>query len=110
MKLLFGLMFVALVLGACVGYPLGTGFERDITVTDFEATTDSSGNVYLFSDELGNVYQADDCLMRGHFSSGNVYFKVQQSKGNRVHIKGYGWRFPLFSLYPNVIGITDVRN
>ena len=107
MKLfIYAFLAIIVLVGISCAYPYGTSFTKDVTVEDFEATKGTSGNKYLFFDSNGNTYQVGDCLMRGHFSSTDVFFTIKKLKGKRINVTGYGWRIPLLSWYPNVVRIN----
>jgi len=109
MKLfIYAFLAIIVLIIAFTAYPYGTSFTKDVTVADFEATKGTSGNKYLFFDGNGNTYQVGDCLMRGHFSSTDVFFTIKKLKDKRINVTGYGWRMPLFSMYPNIVRINKV--
>jgi len=108
MKALLVLFGFMILFGSCAGYNFGTEFTKTVTIADIEATRGQSGNLYLFSDANGNVYQVEDSYLRFHFSASDVYFKIKKLVGKRVNVTGYGWRMPLFSTYPNVVRINKV--
>ncbi len=50
-----------------------------------------------------------DAWYRFKFDSGTIQNEAVRLKGKTVKIKKYGWRFPLFSEYENVVKIEEVK-
>ncbi len=50
-----------------------------------------------------------DAKYRFKFNSGTVQNDAIRLKGKPVRIRKYGWRMPLFSMYENVVSITEVK-
>jgi hypothetical protein len=51
----------------------------------------------------------EDAYYRLKFDSGTVQNNAILLKGKMVKIKKYGWRIPMFSMYENVLTITEIR-
>ncbi len=50
-----------------------------------------------------------DARYRFKFNSGTIQNDAIKLKGKVVKIRKYGWRFPLFSWYENVVKIEEVK-
>jgi hypothetical protein len=51
----------------------------------------------------------EDVWYRLKFDSGNVQNDAIRLRGKMVKIKKYGWRIQLFSMYENVVKITEIK-
>ncbi|MGZ3594923.1 MAG: DUF1523 family protein [Syntrophales bacterium] len=51
----------------------------------------------------------EDVWYRFKFDSGTIQNDAIRLKGNTVIIKKYGWRIPIFSMYENVLKITEIK-
>jgi hypothetical protein len=51
----------------------------------------------------------EDVWYRFKFDSGTVQNDAIRLKGKMVMIKKYGWRIPMFSMYENVLKITEIK-
>jgi hypothetical protein len=51
----------------------------------------------------------DDVWYRFKFDSGTIQNDAIRLKGKMVMIKKYGWRIPMFSMYENVLKITEIK-
>ena len=51
----------------------------------------------------------EDVWYRFKFDSGTIQNDAIRLKGKTVIIKKYGWRIPIFSMYENVLKITEIK-
>jgi Protein of unknown function (DUF1523) len=51
----------------------------------------------------------EDVWYRFKFDSGTIQNDAIRLKGKAVMIKKYGWRIPIFSMYENVLKITEIK-
>ena len=51
----------------------------------------------------------EDVWYRFKFDSGTIQNDAIRLKGKMVKIKKYGWRIPMFSMYENVLKITEIK-
>ena len=51
----------------------------------------------------------EDAWYRFKFDSGTVQNNAIRLRGKMVKIKKYGWRIPMFSMYENVVKITEIK-
>lgn len=98
----FGLL---VSIGYTVAY-YSSGETVEITVTDKEITTSSTGesvsSKYLVFTE-GEVFENEDVLFLGKWNSSDV--QGQLKIGETYTVKVIGWRIPFFSSYRNIIEI-----
>ena len=99
---------------------IGTDVKR---VDTQESTTDSqSGNTVSTTDvyfvltetEQGEPrnYRNEDAIIYGKFDSSNLHTRarsIAQDEDNLIAVRHYGWRLPLFSMFPNAVKIWQVE-
>lgn len=96
-------------LGSFVAVPLcyikTTKFEKSIKIknkyTKFSSGEKSGKTYYMLTDYNNNIYKCDKSLWFLHFSDAELWESFEKDK--EYNVKGYGVRFPLFSVYPNII-------
>ncbi len=80
-----------------------------VLIKDKQISTESDrrdGKVvstYLIYTDRG-VFRNDDAGWHAKFNSSDVYGNLDV--GKRYRMKVYGWRIPIFSMYPNIVRIT----
>jgi len=81
-------------------------FERVITVK--EKSEYASGKVIYNTvfDTKGRIYQVANAWPLLHFSSAEVFMKLE--KGKQYKVRGYGKRVSFIGLFPNIIGAVEV--
>lgn len=80
------------------------------TIVDKERVCDSNGDSgtsckYLVYTERG-TYELTDSIFAGRWSSSDAYGRIKRC--HRYEIESYGWRAPAFSMYPNIVKVTDL--
>lgn len=63
---------------------------------------------YMIATEYG-PFVNHDVLYRFKFNSGTVQNEAIRLKGKEAEIKKYGWRFPFFSMYENVVYVRELK-
>ena len=131
MKRLRNALFAAIVLtvAAILHYTLpqvdvvrivGTDVKRvDAPQDAGERSTDTgmrTADIYFILAETnsGSVrnYRNEDALLYGKFDSSDLHTRarsISQNEKNTVAIRHYGWRLPLFSMFPNATSIWEVE-
>jgi len=81
-------------------------FERTITIK--EKSEYASGKVIYNTvfDTEGRIYQVANAWPLLHFSSAEVFMKLE--KGKKYKVRGYGKRVSFIGLFPNIIGVAEV--
>lgn len=81
-------------------------FERTITIK--EKSEYASGKVIYNTvfDTQGRVYQVANAWPLLHFSSAEVFMKLE--KGKKYKVRGYGKRVSFIGLFPNIIGVAEL--
>lgn len=110
------IFFFLAIAGFGVYYVALKASERTVTFTvlDKESVTVSSGsgdslqvkNEYRVYTDQG-TFKVTDTLIYGRFSSADAYGKLQRNKIYTCKVAG--WRFGLFSWFPNLINCTEAK-
>lgn len=85
---------------------------EDVLIKDKQISTESDrrdGKVvstYLIYTDHG-VFRNDDAGWFVKFNSSDVYGNLDV--GKRYRMKVYGWRIPIFSMYPNIVRVEEVK-
>jgi len=124
---LVGVMVIAI--GAALHYALpqvdvvrliGTDVKRVDTQENY--TDNESGNsvsttdVYFVLTETQQGeprnYRNEDAIIYGKFDSSNLHTRarsIAQNEDNLVAVRHYGWRLPIFSMFPNAVKVWQVE-
>ena len=90
----------AMILGHC-SYALGT-VEKKIINIDKKYLFDRNGfTEFMVLDDNGEHYNVNNSLWHWKWDSIEDWHKLELNKD--IVIKYYGWRVPLFGLFPNII-------
>ena len=85
---------------------------EDVLIKDKQISTESDKadgkvvSMYLIYTDQG-VFRNDDAGWFVKFNSSDVYGNLD--KGTRYTMKVYGWRIPIFSMYPNIVRAEEVK-
>jgi hypothetical protein len=104
MKVLGGLVaIVVIVICAVLGWHMEYGTQRDVTFTVKQLDDQASGSShkYLVFTRAGHVMENTDAWLHGKMDSSNVQALFSQGKTYTCPI--YGFRFFLFSSYPDIL-------
>lgn len=99
---------------------VGTDVKRVDAPQDSGETNAETGlrtvDVYFVLAETPNGdvrnYRNEDALIYGKFDSSDLHTRIRsisQNEENLVAIRHYGWRVPLFSMFPNAVSVWDVE-
>ena len=73
--------------------------------TETDKDTGTVVSTYLIYTNQG-VFRNDDARWFLKFDSSDFYGNLE--KGKAYNLKVYGWRIPIFSMYPNIVRMTPV--
>lgn len=81
-----------------------TQFEKTIKVKEKHTygSRGSKGNQRI-SDQHGNIYTVVNSIYTLHFTSAELFNKLEE--GKTYTIRGYGMRIPFFDMFPNITKI-----
>lgn len=87
---------------------LGSAFEKEITIA--KKYTAIGGVRYAYTKYMivatdGNIYQVSNVWWRADFNNEEDWHALDIGKTYRV--KGWGYRVPLFGMYPNIYKIVN---
>ncbi len=88
------------VLGHCV-YAIGTAENKIITISDKYKFNRNGFTEFMIVDDNDNHYNVTNSIWYWKWDSVEDWHKLEKSK--EIAIKYYGWRIPLFGLFPNII-------
>ena len=106
----FGIALAVVLVVALVGFTLystyGTQRSVEFTVNHKERTGGNDGKYLVFTDEEG-VFENTDTIFYLKFNSSDVYNQLEEGGEYRCDV--YGWRFGLFSWYPNIKDCETIK-
>jgi hypothetical protein len=86
-------------------YAYATRFEKIIKIKETNVFRGKYG-VNTIADIDGNIYSVENSWFYLFFNSTELY--TQFDAGNTYNITGYGYRIPVFNVYPNIIRAEKV--
>lgn len=109
-----GIIVIIIMIIASISIYIYSSFndtEYTVTVVDKERVNYSDSSKYLIycEDESGNniVFENTDNMLRGKFNSSEVYMDLEIGKTYTVTVIGF--RIPFFSMYQNIIELSEVK-
>lgn len=103
---LFVLSCLIITIVAQPFYAYGTHKDTVINVTNTEVKRYNETDKYLVFSDHG-VFENTDSLLYFKFDSSDVQNELM-NKG-KFKITYYGWRVPFFSIYPNILTASPVK-
>jgi hypothetical protein len=105
-----GAIAAVLLILFAVGFSFAQNVNRQVrtcTVEDKDRTTGYKGksDMRVYTTNCG-VLKVSDSLINGHFNSADTYSQIQ--KGHTYRFTTVGYRFPLFSQFPNILEAHEV--
>ena len=100
---------ILIVIAACTLMVLYSYFIADTVqtrITDAQMT--KVDGRFMIATEY-RPFMNEDVWYRFKFDSGSVQNDAIRLRGKMVKIKKYGWRIPMFSMYENVLKITEIK-
>lgn len=93
-----------LLCGCPAIYQNATQDQVTFSVNEKErVNTANSGKYLVFTD--GETFECTDAWFVGKFDSSDMYGRIESGKTYNATV--YGWRIPLFSMYRNIISLTE---
>lgn len=103
-RTIVGIGIAGVVLAPCYSYYVSDTVRTKITDVQMTKVDD----VYMIATEY-RPFKNEDAWYRFKFDSGTVQNDAIKLKGKEVDITKYGWRWPFFSMYENVVEIEEVK-
>ena len=79
--------------------------DKQITTQTDKATGKVKSTYLIFTDH--GVFRNDDAGWFAKFNSSDFYGNLDT--GKQYNLKVYGWRMSLFTMYPNIVRMEEVR-
>ena len=91
-----------------ITFQLGSAFEKEITIA--KKYTSIGGVRYAYTQYMivatdGSIYQVSNVWWHADFNNEEDWNALEIGKTYRV--KGWGYRVPLFGMYPNIYKIVN---
>ena len=88
-------------------YAIGTKEEKEIFVTK-KYTFDRNGfTEFMIVDINGNHYNINNSLWYWKWNSIEDWSAIKEN--STINAKFYGWRVPIFGVFPNIVNSTDYK-
>jgi len=103
------IMAILIGIAVCILMALYSYFIADTVqtrITDVQMT--QVDGRFMIASEY-RPFVNEDVWYRFKFDSGTIQNDAIRLKGKMVKIKKYGWRIPMFSMYENVLKITEIK-
>lgn len=82
-----------------------TSFEKEIEIRE-KYVKSGKTPIFCVIDSEGNTYIIVDRLILLEFNSGDDYAMMKE--GGKYNVKGYWFRFPVLSWYPQIYAVKKV--
>ena len=105
-SLTLGAIGIGGTLGHCA-YAIGTAEHKLIKVSKKYKFDRNGFTEFMIIDYNGNHYNVNNSVWHWKWNSIEDWHKIETSK--EISIKYYGWRMPLFGLFPNIIMTRRVQ-
>lgn len=110
-QIVSGILGIAGIGGMSALYSYGTKFEKQITVDEkFERIVGDNGfpkQVFIVSDTENNIYKVSKSFWYWKWYSTETWNNMK--KGETYNVEGYGIRYGMLSIYPNIIEVKPVN-
>lgn len=81
-------------------YAVSTSNKDQIIVAKKYKITNSGYTNFMIIDDKGNHYNVNNSFWYWKWNTIEDWYKIEENK--KIFIKYYGWRVPIFGLFPNV--------
>lgn len=101
-----GVSGIVTLVGICASYAYGTKFEKNITVKkNYQRVGNSiegpAHHIYMVSDSENNSYSVSKSLWYNQWNNNKLWNELEENSSHKI--VGYGWRIPIFDVYPVII-------
>lgn len=94
------------ILAISIIFQIGSHFEKNITITKKYTSVGGVRYIvpsYTIIDTENNIYHVSNVWWKADFNNAEDWNNIYVGKTYRV--KGWGYRIPLFEMYPNIYEI-----
>lgn len=84
-------------------FTYSTIFKKDILIKEKYITHSNGSSNYMVVDQNDNLFRVSRCLWLLKFDNAETWNQLKIN--NSYTVNGYGFRFPFFRIYPNIISI-----
>lgn len=102
-----GLPILSLILGGHICYAIGTKEEKEIFVTKKYKFDKNGFTEFMVVDVKGNHYNINNSLWYWKWNSIEDWSSIKEN--STINAKFYGWRVPIFGMFPNIVHSTDCK-
>jgi len=96
-----GIPLVPLVITGHLCYAIGTKEEKEIIVSKKYKFDRNGFTEFMIIDNSGKHYNLNNSIWFWKWNSIEDWNLIQENK--KIAIKFYGWRVPLFGIFPNIV-------
>lgn len=99
---LFEYMLVTgILIGGNFCYAIGTKEEKEIIVSKKYQFTKNGVTEFMVIDKYGKHYNVNNSVWYWKWTSIEDWCSIEEN--NKIKIKFYGWRVPVFGMFPNIV-------
>jgi hypothetical protein len=99
------LIFLGIVSAAHFCYAMSSQERKYITITNKYKFTRNGFTEFMVVDNNGKHYNCNNSLWYWKWDSIEEWNKIVIKKS--ITIKYYGWRVPIFGIFPNIVSVID---
>jgi len=102
-----GLPILSILLGGHICYAIGTKEEKEIFVAKKYKFDRNGFTEFMVVDINGKHYNINNRLWYWKWNSIEDWSSIKEN--STINAKFYGWRVPLFGIFPNIVNSTDYK-
>ena len=102
-----GIPILSLLLAGHLCYAIGTKEEKEIFVTKKYKFDRNGFTEFMIVDINGKHYNINNSLWYWKWNSIEDWCAIKEN--SRINTKFYGWRVPIFGVFPNIVNSTDYK-
>ena len=102
-----GMPILSILCGAHICYAIGTKEEKEIIVVKKYKFDRQGFTEFMVVDINGKHYNINNSLWYWKWNSIEDWSLIKEN--STINAKFYGWRVPLFGIFPNIVNSTDYK-
>jgi hypothetical protein len=95
------ILVTCVLIGGNFCYAIGTKEEKEIVVSKKYQFTKNGISEFMLIDKRGKHYNVNNSVWYWKWDSIEDWCSIEENK--KIKIKSYGWRVPVFGMFPNII-------